>query len=170
MQVRPQDMTGKSAGVILRRINPLARAAAESLHQEETEAWMRRLSLEHSPLHDTAPASTAAVMPLGRPGKQLPAATRRGVWRCLSDMLRRVEQRWWQEQEDAVTAQLLVVSAVDKVEATKRLGIELGSPEAAEVWGVLADLVSFAAMASPSWKPPAPPASSSKPPAPPPRL
>ena len=52
--VRPVDMTGKSAGLILRRINPGAWAAARALHLAEAEHWMRCLSLGESLRGDDA--------------------------------------------------------------------------------------------------------------------
>lgn len=141
--VRPMDMAGKSAALVLRRINPEARLAAEQLHLEETAEWMARLSLVHDPLCCAAPAP-GMLSGHGRGGRPAPAAARREVWRCIGSMVAQVEQRCQQEQADGITAQLTLVSAVRKVEAASRLGLDLSHSGPAEVFSVLDDLLSWA--------------------------
>eukprot|EP00887_Chlorella_sp_A99_P005933 scaffold29.g5933.t1 len=132
--VRPMDMAGKSAALVLRRINPEARLAAEQLHLEETAEWMARLSLVHDPLCCAAPAP-GMLSGHGRGGRPAPAAARREVWRCIGSMV---------AQADGITAQLTLVSAVRKVEAASRLGLDLSHSGPAEVFSVLDDLLSWA--------------------------
>jgi hypothetical protein len=42
------SFAAKSAGMILRRINPKALHAAQQLHMDETVRWLKYLSLDHS--------------------------------------------------------------------------------------------------------------------------
>lgn len=90
--VRPTDMTGKSAGMILRKINPQAWHDAEALHLAETCAWLRHLSLDAS----TRAAALLAQRASARGGSgarragggvvrppRVPAAERREVWRSM---------------------------------------------------------------------------------------
>ncbi|GMH40289.1 hypothetical protein BSKO_08193 [Bryopsis sp. KO-2023] len=45
--VRPMDMMGKNAGIIMRKINPEAMMAAWKFHLEESALWLKSLSLEN---------------------------------------------------------------------------------------------------------------------------
>lgn len=140
--VRPVDMSGKSAGLILRRINPEARATAKALHLQEMEEQMAVLSL----LHDTLPEPSLLDGDDGarcRTGRQLPAAACRDIWRCLASMVQRVEVACQQEVTNALTAQLVLISALRKAEAAERAGVELSCLKTAEVFSLLDDLVSY---------------------------
>ncbi|KAI3425137.1 hypothetical protein D9Q98_008908 [Chlorella vulgaris] len=131
--VRPTDMAGKSAGMILRQINPTAWKAAEQLHLEETCAWLRCLSLNSSAraealLAQRSAAGGRAVGAARQP--RVPAAERREIWRAMQDLIRSVERQDRQEKLEDVTAQLTLLSALRKVEAADRLGINLCGPNA----------------------------------------
>ncbi|PRW33616.1 PHD zinc finger-containing [Chlorella sorokiniana] len=148
--VRPMDMSGKSAGMILRRINSRARQEAEQHHLDETCAWLHCLSLDASTRAATLLAQRqSAGGGAGRAGAarqaRTPAVERREIWRVLQELIRRVEQRQRQDKLEDVTAQLMLLSAVRKVEAAERLGLDLcqDNGDAAAVLSVLDDVVSF---------------------------
>lgn len=149
--IRPVDMAGKSAGMILRRINPAAMERAKTFVVEECMEWMRCLSLEHS-LRSVA---SMGLPQQGRPhagqffDRQRSVGVKVGkmVTRVMESMLDKVEQRVANEarkrHRDRVATALLLAGMLRKVEAAERAGVELSSPEAAAIFAVLDDVVSF---------------------------
>ncbi|KAK9802889.1 hypothetical protein WJX73_002092 [Symbiochloris irregularis] len=92
--VRPMDMTGKSAALIMRKIRPEAMAAARTLWTEEALAWLSQVDLSAEP---------RSLMPLTAPAPgphvQSPAASRqqeerikRQCWQVLDSCIRRLER------------------------------------------------------------------------------
>ncbi|EFN53716.1 hypothetical protein CHLNCDRAFT_136563 [Chlorella variabilis] len=108
--VRPMDMSGKSAGMILRRINPPAPALQR--------CWPNGMQRQ------------AASVP-GSAGP-LEAQHVGHAYHLLSELVRRVEHLERQEKMEDVTAQLMLLSALRKVEAADRLGFSLCATDAKE--------------------------------------
>ena len=61
----------------------------------------------------------------------------------MEGMLREVERSARSAQADAITAHLMLLSAVRKVEAAERLGLDLSAPDAAACFSTLDDMVSW---------------------------
>jgi hypothetical protein len=173
--VRPSDMSGKSAGMVLRRINPAAMQAAEEHMVDETSSWMQALSLDVSMRSEVLNAQREEqqqrilMLRQQRKASSSNGGTRDGgnsngaggpriqkdVRRVMRSMIQRVIHNMKSEKRDRQTSKLMLISIVDKIEAACRMKMDLlpcssSGTDAAEVFSLLSDMVSFVERSTPS--------------------
>jgi len=165
--VRPSDMSGKSAGMVLRRINPAAMQAAEEHMVDETSSWMQALSLDVSMRSEFLNAqreeqqqrmvmlrqhrrasSNGGTRDSGNSNGTGGPRIQKDVRRVMHSMIQRVIHNMKSEKRDRQTSKLMLISIVNKIEAACRMKMDLlpfssSGTDAAEVFSLLSDMVSF---------------------------
>lgn len=132
--VRPADMTGKSASLILRRINPAALQQAHQHYVDETLTWLRSLSIEESQQtvqleqQPTAPATPALRK---RPRAAAQRHTHGGTLLLdrsdtgSSGASRKRARHSGGQLQPGVAVQLALLTVVRRVEAAERTGVDV---------------------------------------------
>jgi hypothetical protein len=137
--VRPCDMTGKSAGMILRRIQPQARKKAEKYFLEESMTWMRCLTLGEASIRPD-PLTQGIMTMQTVPGKAHRGSPGKGK-ASMRSTPQELEQH--RHRADAIAAALALSCIVRRIEAAERLGIDFHTQESASIYGVLDDIAAF---------------------------
>ena len=144
--VRPGDMSGKSAGMILRHMNPNALSAAHTHILEETTDWMQCLSLSAVSLRAETVAAAAALLNADRLGGKL-SKIQRQITSVMDKMLRSVECTALLEARRARSLTTSVASVmsslVRRVELAEALGVDLMIEADEGVFGVVEGLVRY---------------------------
>jgi hypothetical protein len=158
--VRPVDMNGKSAGMILRRMNPTALAGAREHFMEESIDWMRGLSLNASLRADSILGQGLAELAFGHGSNNishhhhhhrgagvrtrgLPGSkTMRQVANMMEYMIRSVEYTDWRERTREATIASVMARMVRRVEVAEKSGIHLVEKDDNSVFGVVDSMVS----------------------------
>ena len=112
-------MEGKSASLILRRINPQCKSRAESFFYEETLRWLENMCLTEDAAADDGNSEDidASLTP--------------------TQVLER------RQRADALATAITLLGAVRRVEGAEKLGLDMSDGCAASVWCVLDDILSF---------------------------
>ena len=146
--VRPADMSIKSAGMVMRRINPNARRAAEELFVNETTHWFRELSITRETPSSWRLNYLLSIQDLSRKGQikngGVVNSAKATVCRVMEHMIRHIESGVKSEQMDQMTGRLMLLSAVGKVVAASRMAVDITEDsEAVECFSTLDDIVSW---------------------------
>ncbi|KAL4516576.1 hypothetical protein Ndes2526B_g05164 [Nannochloris sp. 'desiccata'] len=155
--VRPVDMAGKSAGMILRRMNPTALADAREHFMEESIDWMRGLSLNASLRAESLLGQGLAELAFGHRNNNshyhhrltgsgargLPGSkTMRQIANIVEYMVRSVEYTDWKEGTREATVASVVTRMVRRVEVAEKSGLNLVENDDKSVFGVVDSMVS----------------------------
>jgi hypothetical protein len=130
--VRPVDMAGKSAGMILRRMNPTALAEAHEHFMEESIDWMRGLSLNASLRAESILGQGLAELAYrnnnrnnnnhrGAPGSK----TLRQVAHVMDSMLRSIEYTDWKDKTCEATVASVLTRMVHRVQLAETAEVDL---------------------------------------------
>ena len=114
-------MDGKSAGMILRRINPSCRSRAETFLMEETLMWLQNWTISSPNLDE--PFSPSHSEKVNNVSEQ------------------QIQER--RQRANALATAVTLLGAVRRLEAAESLGLEFSDPIAASVWCVVDDLLHF---------------------------
>lgn len=149
---RPVDLQGKSAGMILRRMNPTALENAHKHFMEESIDWMRGLSLNASLRAESILGQGLAELSFrhrsndshdhhgarGLPGSK----TKRQIANMMEYMVRSVEYTDWKERTREATVASVMVRMVQRVEVAEKSGLNLVEKEDNSIFGVVDGMVS----------------------------
>jgi hypothetical protein len=154
--VRPSDMAGKSAGMILRRMNPTALSDAREHFMEESIDWMRGLSLNASLRAESILGQGLAELAYGHrnnnnsnhrgaglaargaPGSK----AARQVANVMEYMLRSIEYTDWKERTREATVASVMARMVRRVELAETANVDLVNNDDSAIFGVVDSMVS----------------------------